>query len=1034
MIRIFRLFLIGLLMLGVHLSLFSQGLPPGWEFSSTPSTFIISVPVISNPNINGFPLEPGDWIGVFYTNDDGELACGGAEVWLGDQNTGIIAFGNDSFTSEKDGFASGETITYRYYSWSVHQEYDAEVICNDNLPVACDVFVSNGLSGIDSTWANGYFIRASALPDSICNGSQTQLLVEPSGGSGNYTYEWTSDPAGFSANIVDPVVTPTVSTTYLVSVQDGDEILETSVYVQVFPQPVSFAGEDIFICENSSIVLSGQQSNGSDFFWSTAGDGTFDNASLLSPEYFPGQADISNGGVELSLTVNPVEPCQEPAVSSMELSIIGLPDIQVGQDQAVCEDEDVNVSATLLNAIQMEWTTSGDGTFDNPSQIETQYYPGTEDLLNGNVQLSATAFPFLPCTETDSDTLNIEFGYLPQVSAGENLLICEDENAPLTGTAANASSVLWESSGDGTFENPGLPETTYFLGTQDIVDGFVEVSLSVQAIEPCNGAEIDYLEITIVKNPETFAGNDVTICELNNLQLNGTAAGFDDLLWTTSGDGTFSDPETLNTLYIPGAIDLQNKTAVLTLSAEPMFPCVADASDDLLMTIESLPEVDAGEDELICEDENALLSGFVANASSVLWETSGDGTFENPGLPETTYFLGTQDIVDGFVEVSLSAQAIMPCNGAAIDYLEITIVKNPETFAGNDVAICETDNLQLNGEAGNFTDLLWITNGDGTFSNPEILNTLYTPGATDIQNKSVVLTLTAGPVFPCLTVASDDLLMTIGHLPEVDAGEDDVICENESYQLNALAGDYDEITWQTSGDGTFENPDILEAVYYPGSEDVQNKSVQLTITALPLFPCTLSAEDDLTLSLEYLPYVDAGDDVTIPEGEDLQLMGEAADFSSVDWMSSGDGTFSNNTVPDPVYTPGVLDVDNAGAILTLTANPVSPCIISEFDEMVLSIDTVTAINQIPVVGRPEIYPNPASEKLIIEFSLNSGQGQEILLFDGTGKCVLEKRLTRMEMFDGRKAEIVLPRVSGVFFLKVIDGDTTFVKKVILMNN
>ena len=82
----------------------AQGLPPGWDFGATPSTHIISVPLESHANINGYALQPGDYIGVFYINDDDEYACGGASEWLGNQNTGIIAFGDDAFTSDKDGF------------------------------------------------------------------------------------------------------------------------------------------------------------------------------------------------------------------------------------------------------------------------------------------------------------------------------------------------------------------------------------------------------------------------------------------------------------------------------------------------------------------------------------------------------------------------------------------------------------------------------------------------------------------------------------------------------------------------------------------------------------------------------------------------------------------------------------------------------------------------------------------------------------------------------------------------------------------
>ncbi len=142
--------IVGLLLFNV--SIFGQ-LPPGWEHVSTPSTQIISVPLIINPNIGGVPLSPGDYIGVFYTDDNGAWKCGGAEEWDGIQNIGIIAFGDDAFTAEKEGFAAGEVITYKIYSYAINMEFFAEVSCDNGLPSLCDSFMSNGLSGVETMQA-----------------------------------------------------------------------------------------------------------------------------------------------------------------------------------------------------------------------------------------------------------------------------------------------------------------------------------------------------------------------------------------------------------------------------------------------------------------------------------------------------------------------------------------------------------------------------------------------------------------------------------------------------------------------------------------------------------------------------------------------------------------------------------------------------------------------------------------------------------------------------------------------------------------
>lgn len=848
----------GILALGSYFSLHSQGLPPGWDYTPTPVNHIISVPLTSEPNINGVLLNPGDWIGVFYTNDDGDLACGGASEWLGDQNTGIIAFGDDSFTGIKDGFSSGEVITYRFYSWTVQKEYDAEAICNDNLPVTCSVFISNGLSGCDSIWANGFYIVASATPDEICSGSNTQLSVQPSGGSGNYTYSWTSVPAGFTSGIANPITSPGISTTFFISVQDVDEILETSVLVEVFPQPISNAGVNITICEDSSVIITGEQAYGSGFFWSTTGDGSFNNINLLSPQYTPGPMDIDNGDAELTLIVNPVDPCLIPAESSMELTIIGFPVVDVGDDQTVCENENIFASVTLLNAIELIWSTTGDGTFSNPSQIETQYFPGPSDIQNGSVELTANAFALSPCNGTSSDSFQVIIGLLPEANAGENQLVCEGNEVLLSGSVMNASGFVWETSGDGTFMNANEIETSYFPGVLDIDEGSVDIVLSVEALEPCSVGTSDAVIITIIENPEAFAGNDATICEIANLQLNGAATNFDDILWTSSGDGTFSDPNNLSTIYHPGENDIQNTLTHIMLIAEPLFPCLLQKVDSLVTFYEFLPDA----------------------------------------------------------------------------------------FAGNDLSICENDNLQLSGDATNF----------------------------------------------------------------------------------------DEILWTSSGDGTFDDPNSLSTIYNPGSEDIQNGQVHIILQVEPIFPCVLQEVDSLIAFIELLPLANAGQDFTIPEGENFECDGEAFNFSEIAWNSSGDGTFNNTNLLNAVYTPGIVDIANAYAILTLEALPHSPCTVTDFDDLTLTIDTLVNINEYSDHKGLIVFPNPTTGIVHISFDEIPVSDMQIKLYSRDGKVVFNQWIKKSNINDNREITLNLPHSTGVFILHINSRDQNYNRKILIVDN
>jgi hypothetical protein len=142
----------------------SFGLPPGWEFVNTGNVHIISVFPTANPNLCGIPMQPGDYIGVFYVGDDGELHCGGAGEWNGTASVGIMAQGNDQYSGIKDGFANGETINWKVFTWTSDQkEYTAfPTYQTGGYLVADNKWYSGGLSIVGAL--NLYHVQDITIP------------------------------------------------------------------------------------------------------------------------------------------------------------------------------------------------------------------------------------------------------------------------------------------------------------------------------------------------------------------------------------------------------------------------------------------------------------------------------------------------------------------------------------------------------------------------------------------------------------------------------------------------------------------------------------------------------------------------------------------------------------------------------------------------------------------------------------------------------------------------------------------------------
>jgi len=153
------------------------------------------------------------------------------------------------------------------------------------------------------------------------------------------------------------------------------------------------------------------------------------------------------------------------------------------------------------------------------------------------------------------------------------------------------------------------------------------------------------------------------------------------------------------------------------------------------------------------------------------------------------------------------------------------------------------------------------------------------------------------------------------------AGNDTIICmkmpvlkiENSTIPFN-----YQGLFWQTGGDGAFSNLYSPSPNYFPGDLDIQAGGVTLFLNVVNNAGDTLI--DSFNLSILSEPIVFAGNDTTVLADTEILLVEAAAqNFDSIVWITHGDGTFNNNALINPVYSPGILDTESGVALLEMTA-------------------------------------------------------------------------------------------------------------------
>lgn len=334
-------------------------------------------------------------------------------------------------------------------------------------------------------------------------------------------------------------------------------------------------------------------------------------------------------------------------------------------------------------------------------------------------------------------------------------------------------------------------------------------------------------------------------------------------------------------------------------------------------------KVNAGDDAEVCPGDNHQLQGDAMNQSSVLWNTTGTGYFNDSTILDPVYYPGEEDIIAGSVHLKLTAFGL---NTHAIDEVELIILPEAEAFAGPDTTSCQGLPVILSqSSALNSDSVSWTSAGSGVFDDPGQLHPTYYPSQEDVLADSVRLSMIAYGINLCTTDTSFLTLRFINE-PYVFAGPDSVLCMIYDYQaVHAVAENHAGLFWTTSGNGTFNDQTLLHPVYTPSAADHDRGFVHLTMYAAGIDACE-NASSSLTLVFIPRAVAWAGHDLTVCIGDTVHITADSTAFSNrLEWTSTGTGSFSNDSILHPVYYPGAEDYEEGVIQIILRAYGHASC-------------------------------------------------------------------------------------------------------------
>ncbi len=193
------------------------------------------------------------------------------------------------------------------------------------------------------------------------------------------------------------------------------------------------------------------------------------------------------------------------------------------------------------------------------------------------------------------------------------------------------------------------------------------------------------------------------------------------------------------------------------------------------------------------------------------------------------------------------------------------------------------------------------------------------------------------------------------------AGSDNYTCEGSSFTCQGEATDWISVEWSTSGDGSFDDPSLLQAVYTPGSDDIANGNVNLTLTAEDLEGALV--DDEMSLSI-----MDAPQAPEMPEGPDY-----------VNLYYTSMSEYTCEPVPyadhydwsvDPAEAGDISGLGTTGTInwnasylgtATISVRAINNCGDGEWGEgFDVTVDNTVRVAEINEEDVLKIYPNPSA--------------------------------------------------------------------------
>ena len=641
------------------------------------------------------------------------------------------------------------------------------------------------LTPVTITVASADLVQASIDLPTICIGQSVNLSVVNTNPSPlqSYTYTWSSTTGNGLVTSTGSAVTatPSIPGSYVFTVNgvDGGCNAVSSVNLTVNPFTATLAATNVtcFNAGNGSFSLTGSSCGTAPFSYSVDG-GTF---GPIPTNLTPGTYSVVTRDANLFTAAAQTIVITQPAAVNQPVGITnvsiceGVPSAQLVYTPVstgsvtlpfallaqptevsnfpvgtVAVNPNIISSATMPALPANAVITSVNFTFNNITATGGSWRSDVNFGFNGAVSSpyavgagalnSAGNFNYTLALSPASvsiaggvvnlhyfDAYNDNAGSEATFPIGANVasMVINYTYTPAPSVAYYAAPTGGTSLGTGTpFETVGttvLPNTN----TPGVYNFY---AAGVNGI--CESAARSLVTVTVNALPAVNAGVDQTVCEGAAVTLSGTVAG-----------GTWNGP-----VVIADGVAFTPPAGVHTFTYSVTNAASCTNTDDVVVTVNALPVVNAGVDQTVCEGDAVTLSGTVAGGTWNGPVVIADGVSFTPpvGIHTFTY----------------SVTNVAGCTDT--DDVIVTVNAAPVADAGADLAVCDGEEVTFNGTGGTsptWTGPVAVTNGTPVVLpvGVHVFNLTITGSNGCTDTDAIQVTVNALPT----VVATDNLDATI---------------------------------------------------------------------------------------------------------------------------------------------------------------------------------------------------------------------------------------------------------------------------------